>query len=415
MRTTVAGVLAALLLVPGAGLSQNTRKARGSTQDSPGGKVPPATTKNTTWDGKTLSQWRMDLSHEDASRRSTALLALLHFPEDASTVVRDVINRLHDPDVSPRAKACLVLRHIRVEGNDVPKVVKALSLRLYPPGTNPQASESQAIIRYEAAVTLERFVAYAHPVLPALIQGTKDRSSWEIRRVCMSILWRTAMDKKLGPDDRAVSAMLDALRGGSRLTYQEKLEILQGLAMMGQTTNQAVLAREISDLGSIAGSNRTPGSLRIWAYAGVAAVGDASTAHKAMEKIAKNLENKSLEVKAQAAHALGTLGEKAKNYVPALLKVVKTDPQGLAVNGACMALIRIKDTSEPVVSALLDLLGHKDAQHAGSAVKALVDLKVNDARVTGAMDKMLGDKNLDDGLRAYVRAGLEELKKPAKK
>ena len=59
------------------------------------------------------------------------------------------------------------------------------------------------------------------------------------------------------------------------------------------------------------------------------------------------------------------------------------DKEAVAVNGACLALIRIGDKSDLVVDALIEVLNNKDPQRATSAVKALVDLKLNTPRMTG--------------------------------
>src|SRR5687767_13855297 len=54
--------------------------------------------------GKTLSQWRSELSSEDASKRALAVVAIMGFGEEGKEAVPDIVKRLRDDDLSPRAK-----------------------------------------------------------------------------------------------------------------------------------------------------------------------------------------------------------------------------------------------------------------------------------------------------------------------
>src|SRR5262245_30312231 len=101
--------------------------------------------------GKTLKEWRDELTSKDASRRAVALMAIGQFANGAARFVPDVLARLDDTDVSPRAKALVVLRYITIDKKAVPDVVRAVSKRLLP------SFESQAVIRMEATATLALF------------------------------------------------------------------------------------------------------------------------------------------------------------------------------------------------------------------------------------------------------------------
>src|SRR5262249_60440898 len=137
-----------------------------------------------------ITEWMKDPTSGDPSRRVVAVLATVNFGDEAGDAVPLLIERLSDPDVSPRAKACVALRYVGMHEKHVKDVVKALGQRL------STAKESQAVVRYEAAVTLSRFAEDAAPIIPALISGLTDGSSWEIRHACASVLWRAAMDSK---------------------------------------------------------------------------------------------------------------------------------------------------------------------------------------------------------------------------
>ena len=94
-----------------------------------------------------------------------------------------------------------------------------------------------------------------------------------------------------------MQALLDALRLGRKVTYQEKLEILLGLAMMGKPASPSLVSREISDLTYAAGSTNKP--LAIWAYAGLAVLTEGPMAKKYMSAISKHLKGEDLEIRAR--------------------------------------------------------------------------------------------------------------------
>ena len=155
MRIAFAAVLVALTLLPGSGVGQSPKAPEGAPPKAGAAQAPQPAAGETTWGGKTLDKWILELKNPDASKRTMALLALMHFGEAASKAIPHVLDRLHDSDVSPRAKAALVLRYLAVDPKHVNSVVKELGGRLYPPGTNRDYGESQAVIRYEAAKTLQ--------------------------------------------------------------------------------------------------------------------------------------------------------------------------------------------------------------------------------------------------------------------
>src|SRR3954447_26013794 len=64
--------------------------------------------------GKSLDEWKKELTIEDASRRAQAIVAIAQFGEAASSCVPAIVDRLTDKDVSPRARALGALRVIPV-------------------------------------------------------------------------------------------------------------------------------------------------------------------------------------------------------------------------------------------------------------------------------------------------------------
>ncbi len=413
MRVTFIAAVVGLLLYTGASAGQSGKQSKGKGQDT----APPTRgsqeTSTKTYGGKTFDQWRIEMKSEDASKRDAAIMAITGFgAEMAGKAVPDFLARLRDYDVGVRAKACWVLRFVYVDASHVRQVVDGLAGRIVP-GLFPER-ESQAKVRYEAAVSLLRFANDAGPVSSKVLLGLQDRSSHEVRRTCVSILWRigvkgTGKDGKDGPDPAIVNGLLDALR--NEHAYHVRLEILQGLGAMPKTNNKVIQARMGNDLMGAATSLRTPRPLAIWAYAALVSHGEAATSKKALTTIARYLNNPDVETKVQALMALGAVGKDAKNQVPLVLQMLKKEKDNaLVVQAACMALYRMGDTGNTVVDTLIELLGHKDPHAAAAAVKAIVDLKLTDERVIKALDKMLENKQLDDNLTAWVKAALKELR-----
>ena len=58
---------------------------------------------------KKLSQWIADLRNSDPSIREEAIVAITFFGPAAAEAVPALLDRLHDSDASPRAKAIVAL------------------------------------------------------------------------------------------------------------------------------------------------------------------------------------------------------------------------------------------------------------------------------------------------------------------
>jgi hypothetical protein len=400
MRVACGALLLGLMLLAQAGQAQppaNKDKDKDAQED-------PATVG-----GKTLKEWRDELTNKDASRRAVAILAITGFPNGAARCVPELLARLEDADVSPRAKALVALRLIAVEEKAVPDIVRAVSKHILP------SHESQAVIRVEATATLARFIPDCGPVVPTIIAGTMDKSSYEIRHNCIALLWRTGVEtgKDGHTDHRITEALLTCLRNAK--TYQEKLETIQGLGAMGRPSSPGLLSRVMSELSLCTNTReKVNRPLTIWAFAGLVAMEEGDASDGALKKLAQFLKSPDLETRVQAATALGALKGKAKKRIPDLLGMLR-DKEPIAVGAACNALGMIGDTSDTVVDPLMELLGHKDPAYVAIAVSTLVMMKQNTTRVLAAFEKMRENKDLDLRLRALIEEAIRELKKPVKK
>jgi len=402
MRFIGANLLGSLLVLVAAQSSALLAAQEGEK----GSKEPPPDKVN----GKTLSEWKREMSHADASRRTVAIVTIIQFGDAASECVPQLIARLRDDDVSPRARALLALRMIAIEDKDVAKVVDAVANRLNRKQTFP-LGEQQAIIRYEAVLTLQRFLEHAGPAVPLLLQASSDPASWDIRQLAVALLWKVGTSNKGVVDSRIIEGFLDRLR--AEKTYQVRLELMMGLAVLGKPESPLVVNRLVTDLNTIVRSERTPRPLAIWAYAGLARMQEGTAMGNAVNSLAKYLKNPDLEVRVQAAYALGYLEGRARGKTSSLVTMLE-DKENLAVVAAASALGMIGDKSESVTSALLAQLDHKEPLRAMAAVNALVQLRVNTNKVYNKFEEMLKNKDLNIRLRMVVEQGLIDIKKPKK-
>jgi hypothetical protein len=409
-----------LLLAQGSASAQPPRPKKGPGKDRVDsapvqGNPPKANFK--TFAGKTLTQWKRELTHGDASKRTLALMAIMQpvFTDEASTAVVAILARLNDTDLSPRAKACLALRTLAIDKDDVARVVKALAARL---DWSPSYgwTEKDPNLRYEVVVALRRFADDAAPAIPALINCTRDRQSWEIRYMAAGTLWRAALATKEKTDTRAVEALLKQF-ANTNATYQERLEVVIGLGSLGRSNNPSLQARVIYQLQQATTTrNMENKPLAIWAYAGLVNQ-DGSKAAESLARLVRYLKPEwDLEIRTQAVQALGALGSKAKSKIPAII-VMLDDKEVIAVDAACKALARMGDTSNRVLDALISLTKHKDVNRVGSAVIALANLKANDPNVLAALEKAIDTekskaaKEVNTGLIQLTQQAIEYIKK----
>ena len=155
MRAAKSAATALLLALAGVAPAQ-TRPA-----DRPTGKVPPGGSLSRTpqtFGGRTMEEWRRDLTSAEASKRALAITAIMNMGEESARFVPLLIERTRDRDSSPRTKAVIALRFVAVHKDHVPRVVAALAARVR---HLKRTDEGETIVRYEAVASLERFAADA--------------------------------------------------------------------------------------------------------------------------------------------------------------------------------------------------------------------------------------------------------------
>lgn len=414
MRASTVGFIVAMLLLTAQAGAQTPSTKDGSSKEPTPKKVDKV-------DGRTLDEWIKLLKSEDPSRRTQAIIAITQFEEDAARAVPILITIIRsDTDVSPRVKAVHVMRFIEINDKDVPEVIRALYGRLVLNPSTGQRVESQVVIRFEALMALRRFTSRGRPAITALISATRDQSSWELRQVAVSNLWRVAIEDPekdaAGPDPRIVNALLDVVT--KQRSYQVQMEALRGLAYLGKPADNATQERLIKDLnlivrGPSAGVERSV-SIRtkmIWALAALSRMGENPGTVKApLNILASYLNSKDLELKRQAAAAMSALGPAAKPKLKELMKLLD-DPEPLAVIAGAEAILATGDKSTAMIDRLLKLVDDKEPRNIVTAVGALVVLKQNTKDVHKALENVLARKDVKSNVKMIVEDAIKQLKK----
>ncbi len=375
-----------------------------STRPSPGEPAAPAEVG-----GKTLPQWKHDLTSGDPYVRAKAISAVVQFGPAAAEAVPLLIQRCSERDVSPRTKAVIALRMVRAAGKDRPKVVEALAQRLY---TGTPYGETQTIVRYEAARGLLTYAsldpALIRPVLSAVAKGTEDPSCCEARHVCVQVLRLAGREGKNGPPDpRVTNALLKSLHDP---TADVRLEAILGLGALGRPADPALLGKVINAFQQVLYS-RAPRTHIMWAHVGLLAMDD-KLADSSLKALARYLEDPDMKVRAEGAHVLGAVGPQAKKYLPALLKHLD-DKEPVAVSVSA-ALVGLKDDGKPVREALVKQLDRKEPPVVAAACMAMVELNVTDAQVLAALKAAAGRPGTDKDLKFVLQSTLDQLSKADK-
>lgn len=381
--------------------------------------------------GKTFKQWIDDLKSPDASTREEAIRALVLFGQDTPKAVPELVKRLRDPDSSPRVRACIALSMIEIRKDDLPKVVQELGIRLQ--------EDSQAIVRYYAATTLNGFGEDARGALAGLVKGVTDPSTWEIRHACVLALRSAGHDTNQAPYATAERALLQAIKDP---TYHVRLEAIMTIGALGRPADPVLYAAVKNGLEER--TNDRDLTVRIWSYASLMSLEDVAS-EKWLKALIKHLTDKEAKVKVNAARGLGALGTKAKAAVPALLdtlgdkdvRVVAaaawalTQMEGLSGSSRATLLAQLKNQDSNVraavaqafgsagikgrtaVPALTDLLLDKEQPPftLASACWALGEIADPDARAQAALTAICDRKDADESLKQEAQIALDKIHK----
>jgi HEAT repeat protein len=304
--------------------------------------------------GKTLKQWIADLNHADPSSREEAIRAIVVFGDAAKEAVPALVRRLEDKDVSPRIKAVMALGVVPIDKKDLPAVIEALAARL------SRENEPQASVRYQAAVVLGSKGKDAKAALAALIEGTRDMASWEIRSACVAALPEVAVDPKTGPDPKAIHALLERLQYPDHQdpAAEVRYETILSLGDMGLPADNELQDKVLKSL-KLAASDPHDAVVALWGHVALMALDKVTD--KDLNYIALRLKsNEPSRTRMHAARAVGTLGTKAKTLIPDLIDLLREKDYSLVLAG-CWALGRMgADAGDKAVAALTELKDSKE-------------------------------------------------------
>jgi HEAT repeat protein len=330
--------------------------------------------------GKNFQQWTEDLKNPDASIREEAIRALIQFGRESLRAIPRIVERLRDPDASPRVRAAVVLGLLDIPKEDAPKVGQALGARLL--------EDSHSVVRYYAAIALFNMGEDGRYGVDGLIRGTTDSATWETRHACVTALRLAGRDARGGPTPRVSHALIAALHDP---TYRVRLDAILSITSLGKpdddmlflATKQALQER-ITD--------RDP-TVKIWANVAMMVFEGASD--RSIQTIIKYLKHNDVKVRVEAARALGSLGNKVRTKVamiePALVGALQ-DKDPSVVGAVVRALLELDPLSVSAKAAMLDQLKAPDP-----AVRAAAAVSFGTAGAKGriavpALTELVGDK-----------------------
>ncbi len=398
--------LAAVCLLAFAGTmpAQSAKTTPEPARPSPeSSKSPPSITEV---GGRSYGMWMNDLKSTDPSRRADALLNLPFFGEVAADAVPAVLGHLVDRDVGVRTKAVQFLKAAHVHDKDKVKVVEALAQRL---GAGTTGMDSQAIVRYEAATALMRFAEDGKPAIPALLEGLKDNTCWEIRHACVLVLRRAGWDPKTGPEARVTRALLNQLTADR--VERVKLEITTSLGAMGRPSDPKLLAEVVDALQRQGKVQDKP--LKLWSHVSLMLLDD-KIAEKSLTEIRTLLHSPEREIRLQCLMALSMLGSRARTAVPDVLEMLD-DKEKEVVGAAISALPRMDDRGARVLNALIKITKGSEQPLILMSCIALGDIGIAQPDVTEALTAVTQRKELEAQLRQVVEKILEKLRNPSSK
>jgi HEAT repeat protein len=290
--------------------------------------------------GRVLSEWMNDLKNIDPSVRERALRAIPLFGPPASEAVPIILERCLDRDASPRVRAVGALGMLEIAEKDVPKVIEALAKRI--------SDDPQSAIKFQAMMTLSRFgIDEGKIAIPALAKMAEDPTTWEARKLAVSLLGKFGYDAMRGPDIRCLRAMVVALKDQSMAVRQEAV---YGLAVLGRPLDMAT-AQVVEKALSTMTDNKDKG-ISIWAHVGMMNLTKADGAH--LKPIMKQLNDKDAQVRILALRAIGTLGKLALFGLPELIDMLNDKEPEVQYN-AIWAIASMGTSAEKAVTPLRTL------------------------------------------------------------
>jgi HEAT repeat protein len=303
--------------------------------------------------GKSLSQWLVLLKDNDPSVREDAIRAVVLFGPVTGDTLSIMLERLVDFDAGPRSTAVTAFCICDLKKEDFKYVVEALTKRLnYNP--DDRNREPQAAIRLLAALALSRFGEDARSAIPALVDSTRDPSSFEIRRAAVRAITSASYVKGGPADIRGYAAVVERL-GDKEPAAAVRMEAIVCLGYLGKCSDQKLQQAVEQRLIAIArGSDRVMGIM-----ATVSLMMIEHPVEQLIADVGKDVKHKDLSVRLTAIRAVGIMGSRAKQFVPDLIAGL-SDKEPMVIFQCCMSLAAMGKEGMPAVAALKELSERKD-------------------------------------------------------
>ncbi len=344
-----------------------------------------------------------DLYHTDPSVRSNAIRVIPSFGVKAEKAVPRLVEITHDRDASPRVKTVIAFQYMAIRGTDRSRVVEALGKRI--------SSDTNSIVRFEAARALRRFGPDGCAVVADLVRGVGDGSTYELRSACIIALIVAGVDSEKGPDTRVTDALILRTKAGIEPTTQVRLEAIIALGAMGRPHDPRKLAQVLSALKeNFPSSNKV---IRIWSHVSIMALED-KVDKNYLKIIADYLKDRERDIRVQAVTALGALQSKSQDYLPNILDLFRAKDDVEVLSAACSALGHIGNRGPRVLRVLInqtEKTGTENHPLILAAASALAQLASTDAEAVAALDKVLARDDLTRQQKDTLRLAIEEGKK----
>jgi HEAT repeat protein len=292
--------------------------------------------------GKTLDAWIEDLKDSDPSVKELALRAISNYGSAGKRASAAIVglNLLSHGDISVRVNSCITLGVIGIEdkslNNGVAGLVKALS-------------DPQGIVRFQAAMALGRLgssvrnaLGYSAAVNHLSQYTIRDNNSWEIRKAGAFALGPLGAGTKADqPDNRAVTALLNAIGPVGDACSQVRLEALFSLSMIVPTMpiSEGPRLRPNIEFRALKDKDKL---VNIYARLLLMQIDPSYLNDDNLKAIAKLLEYPDLQVRLHVVRVLHMLGERAQSTIPLLIAAIR-DKETPVANGAAAALVGMKD------------------------------------------------------------------------
>jgi HEAT repeat protein len=301
--------------------------------------------------GRSFDEWMKDIAHKDPSKREIAIRSILGFgPQRAAEAAPLLLAELrrHTPgvpiDASVRTNITIALGAIFGSGgakNPDPKQKdEAIAL------LTRMLRDSQGVVKFRAAQSLGMIGPQARSAIPTLLPLLRDFSAWEVRQAAATALGQVSFDNRIGPPAEVLTALYDRIKTDP--AFQVRLASIQALAFSGPTADIGLRNGMIKVLEPI--TRKDEPAMQIWANLTLMNLtGKVNTEN--LDHIGKLLNKGDLLTRTQAAQAIGAVGAKAKDTVPALINgLTDSDPnvQGWVI----WALSRMEKHGAPALPAL---------------------------------------------------------------